>query len=627
MTIYGVSTVMAENLTLAERIAIAKERVAAKAKPIFDHTPYIPVLDSDDDQSEYDNSLKEYVKRLDPATAIDRLTVKLPKPTSFKADGNKFRCPTVNHNDEHPSAWFSIDGKWMCGGCGAAGADWISLYQASIGESDFSVVMDRLAVMFNMPSGRPTANVEPSDPSVAESVAASDVAEDFDLILPSATAPTLKVKNLLGDFEDPSREDLISVMMRECLKDPTLSPEHVLGAAMTLLGLVVGPDVYLEDVQGRVRGNMFFIHCASSGDRKSATNRHLNRVIEAIGDDIKRPGTAFEVISGSKSGANLVRSVYEASGAPKSPMPIKYMLWYDEISGFMANVRRQGEDIAEKLMEVFDGDPLSHGAQTAGGRVTVKNQFGSMVGTLQTDRMGDVFKVVDNTSGFINRFEWLTGAPLFDDMEVYRRGAIEPVNYDAIKKAAILLREWATDLASIPGVPTVNSTSLNWSYDAEREYLEALEKHVMPIRRQDLVLKRKDLYFKKYILLFALNDHAEEIRPDHIRKALSMIKFTARASRFVFGSLEDSDATQLENRILELVTQATKKKKVIKHIEIRKSTLRIANKVSERSGIPAADVYRRTYDAMLRTQMIEEVEVTSGTKGGKTPKAYRLYGA
>lgn len=82
-----------------------------------------------------DGSFKEYIKRLDAATALERLTIKRPIPTRLRnGDGNKFRCPWPEHRDETPSAWINTaNNTWCCAPCGNAGGDWIELAAAARG--------------------------------------------------------------------------------------------------------------------------------------------------------------------------------------------------------------------------------------------------------------------------------------------------------------------------------------------------------------------------------------------------------------------------------------------------------------------------------------------------------------
>lgn len=540
----------------------------------------IPDL-GDDEKPVFDNSLKEYIKGLDVIEVIQRFTVKEPKPTTAKmVDGNKFRCPWPEHPDVRPDAWFNRDKRtWFCGPCGCGG-DNIELIAAARGYTRpgqkvgadteaFSRLMNDLKTELGWVEEEPTLSGPVAVPVAATGAAQTEnatIEPELEMHYDDG-APALDLSAVL-----PGGQDFISVYCGITGED-SIAPVFNFASAALLVSAVMGRNVQIKDGRN-VFGNIAVILTGDTGAGKTRATWHCTKVLrEALGEDpLRYEEERVRIIKDPGSDEYLVDQHIEAntSGSVMGPfIPVRSLIQFNELSKLMAQSRRQGSTILERVFDLLDAEEYIETGSRGKGKLVAKHAYASLLSTTQPTRLHKVFTGDDASFGAANRLHFYFGEGVATDIIAENA---QTIDLTAAVQALRNLATWV--IGNLPDptrpVPAGEPLLLKWAPEAVDELNAWGRDWLTPRRQRDEsnLLNRLDLHVKKYALLFAVNAMSLTIEPSHVQAAITVAEYLYKGYVRVDSRLGRTDDTELADVILEAIDKLEKAGKPVTQREI-----------------------------------------------------------
>lgn len=580
-----------------------------KPKIVFDDD-LIPEIDHDAGFEKTPGDLA--VENIGILDAYDRWCGKMkPDRGSRKKDGIMLSCPIPGHADKVPSAWANVENDtWFCGGCQVGGDQYeIAAYHYNYDvpgykndPKEFRALKMQMAedlgyVQVVTPGGQ-VIDVEPDvspEPDISEDVSKTghseaedanvlntghdDSAEQVetplaepqkssnesesrdpagDLLQPH-DAPILAIvpdieedepeSDALIDWEELVPEDtfLHQWMLATCVND---SPdEYLFWLGLQALGAAGGQFIHLED-QKPVYGNMFVCLYGGSGTKKSlavAPFKNLIRDALPYDDDPTVYSQGVDVMGDVGSTEYFMESlgqkVTDVSTGKETPHPKQSLTDIAELSSFFSRTAKQSTNqLKEKFMEAFDayGDELVYKSYSK--KIIVKRPFFQAVSTTQPAAIRMYLDRGDIVSGFLNRWVFAYGTPRRMPLS---HGGVEP-DIDVPTDALRSLRSWALSGRQLS---LVRGTSAFEVWD--RFFFDQL----LPHRESttDDIYKRIDLYLKKLIVLFCINERQAVVTPEIVERVTSLFPYLVKTygmfSKAVVAT-DDRDCMDLALKIL-----------------------------------------------------------------------------
>lgn len=334
----------------------------------------------------------------------------------------------------------------------------------------------------------------------------------------------------------------------------TTPTEYNLFLGFQMLGLLAGHDVVAEDAPN-VSAVFGLCLVGKTGTGKSRSTDHAFTLLRKVWPPQKN-GTGVHIHSSAFSGQMVVKALVHLEEdpsnpkAPPIPIPQRALFEYPEFSEVAAGGSNQGSILKTKIHEILDGKsgkPIQY--QSLGqGPLVAENPFASIITTTQTDRIRDLLKKNDKTSGFMNRFLFLFGK----EKAGRARGK---VNIDLSKAEE--------ELQKVRGYATTKTRCLPWEPDADELLEKIYEITIDTLKKQDTndILTRLDLHFKRMILAFAINERAESIQRHHVEMAAELIPYTVRCFGEAIGALLMSEDKEICDWLLDKIRDYEKKER------------------------------------------------------------------
>ena len=542
-----------------------------------------------------DQELERFVKNLGALEAYDKWIGK-ERNDNLALPEVQISCPNPDHRDSNPSACLNVESKlWICYACGAKG-DVLDL--AAIGHNMWNEyktgqsfhnlfreigkdygwkvenqngipvpvspqeqrkkaeaaeqrIIEQRAQLEQQKGETPPHNV--IDIETGEEVEDDDVYVDDFLDMPSLDwRPLVKEGTFLHAY------------MQECCND-TSPEEYHFWNGLLALSLAAGRNVQL----GRLKANLFICHLGKSGVGKGKSMWPLNQVLERampFDEDNPSPDGVF-IIDGLQTGEGLVRD-FVGEHAPKGRTPvqlgnIKGLVNWDEMSTIVVNSKRgNGNIIKQKLNEFYDCKEKIQ-TRAAGSRNVAVNPYACLSTSLQPDNLRDGLSKEDVTSGFLNRFFFVTGTRK-------PQNAIYDYEYDFTKLVQHLqfvqLSYKNYDNTIMDYVPT----KLAWSEEAALKWTEFHDSVVDPmIAKGSGSISRVNALMKKLIMLFSINAVETEISLDSVDRALAMWEYIIGSYRAIDSRISISVSSAMANNILEYIQKKqTTVKSGVKYVTV-----------------------------------------------------------
>lgn len=472
---------------------------------------------------------------------IDEVYQRLPgafydPDTKGKSEGKKISCPNPQHPDTHPSAWINTDkGLYNCSGC-AQGSDkyeiaaWLYGMPVPGYKKKFNELCERMAAEFRgveKPTQSQVAPIEPPPLKREDPVDPDAIPDDLN--------PTYSWREIMA-MSPVTRPTFLSEWCEATERDTTPT-EFNLFNGMLALGLAAGNKTVMVD-NPTVSGNFGICVVARSGAGKSRSTNHVIDLLRRKADRLS-PGGGVTIRGTAFSGQVVVKSLIENEPSPLGPKfpplarPLKVLFEYPELSEIGGGASLQGSILKTKLQEVIDGKSVISYYSVGQGDLSAEGGFGAVITTTQPKSIRVILKEKDTISGFMNRFLFLMGR----QKRQLSRGAVplDFANADDLYETAAM---WAN---------RPDGRRLDFTKDADEYWDKLYQTKLEPMKDQDEsdILNRVDLYLKRMMLIFAINEHSEIIELHHVQMAEALIKYLLSCYQRVIGALLQTDNREM----------------------------------------------------------------------------------
>lgn len=436
---------------------------------------------------------------------------------------------------------------------------------------------------------------------------------------PTSTAPTptassrdslmVKPPAFTGYDELLKPGTFLSEFYNSCKKDSNPNDFHFFHG-LAGLGFASGRNVALAD-QRPVMGNLFLCFAADTGSGKSASNEYLKKVLEAglPWDETTRDGV--KVISQPGSGEVLIDSfaagtVVDADNGRVLKGNVKGYLNYDELTQLVKQGARQGSTIDTVLTSMFDGSTVSTTSRTHKEAIA-HDPYLTLTSNIPPATMREMFTQGAAVSGFLNRFTFVTineykpqraiGAPVIPD-------------YDYLGSKLAEIVKWAKHVPLItPGDDAMELIEQFFNMELA-QYSPRTGNDVDPM------MVRIELMFKKFMLLFAVNEMSETLTREHVEKAIKLYWIIKPGFERTSDSVGKSATSVLEDAIVEKVTDYFKKHaEPLTEGDIWNRHCKIM-RVVKREGLERYQ-FEQALKSLVRTGELDEVKPQKGSARSK----------
>lgn len=659
---------MAEETTFERRIRERQEEKARQASAPLEIDSAVPatelvepdlVPDGTPELSEEDremDTVMETVRNSGIVNLYNRWNSKSFNcvPRTGQRESIKVKCPLPNHYDEHPSAWLNADKNvWYCGTCDEGGdfydlaaIKWSYYDYKTSGNSyhelrraiaaDFGYTFQRKVYgsgyhIIEPDSTEPEAEVaqaESLDPTVqtepAEDASAVPVSAPVEKKLAVVTALATDDSDDDDDksFYANSREVDAGAFIKEdtflaeWVKQTYLDPapnDYSFWHGLVALGLAAGRDVFFADPSKPVWGNLFLCLLGPSGVGKSRSQRHLFELLKGtntIWKDTDDPPRGVKLMGTPVSGEVVVRK-FQYVWAPDPtnpkdiyPLTVKGLLEFNEYSQLNALVSRQGSQLGQTLMKVYDAESYISSDAITSGEKFAHEPFGSLVTTTQPRSLRRLISQSSLDSGFANRFIFVTGIPK---------------EYDEFDVPYVDLRPTFSKYSAIVQWCQAGSPTSVWFDDDARAYANGFWKHsIKPLVQSgdnDLT-KRLGLVMKKIILLNAINEMETVVTHKMLDRSLSLFEYIVRAYGVSADRIGETKLGEIERLIIQAVeAHQSKNKSGMTPSEFRRKF--------HRRKFETADVVR-VFENLVKLGELDRVETKTAGKVGAPTIRYKV---
>lgn len=589
----------------AQKQATSPPEASTPNQPDFSEYADLVPEAPDDEISQERIELDNFMAKIDIVDAYARWCGKSKVNVhTTKREGIMISCPHPAHPDSNPSAWINRDKKvYFCGGCQEGGdkfdiaalhfgidyktdpAQFVELKKKMAGEYGYTVKQSLTGQIYlektktwqeePSPDIAPDVPTEPlaaqdtgvtstPTPAIADSTpktsskspelegtgATSDVGSkkkssvlpDFDLGGPRV--PTLP-------WEDVTTTDtFLHVWMQEMSHDD-LPEEYYWWLGLQAVGAAVGRAVSLEDSQP-IFPNLLCCLIGDTGLGKSRSSGRLAKLLQAaLPYDYNDPLTkGLKQVPRPGSGESLIKQFSLPLPHPANPkeiigyLPVKGLVNFDEFSNLTSKSRSQGSTLQQSLMQLYDGyvDQMAISSLTH-GVTQVEQPFTMGLATTQPRNIQYLVNNADKSSGFLNRWVFVTGAP----------------------KEPIQLQDHDFDLdPSIKKLQTIfawagKQHTVNFTSDGRTAYIKLFDEMFRPVKLgQDPtqgLLSRLDLTCKKIMLLLCANEMIEDIDERIVELVGRIIRYVHRTFLFVDGLVGNHEDANVQKAITEVINK------------------------------------------------------------------------
>lgn len=351
----------------------------------------------------------------------------------------------------------------------------------------------------------------------------------------------------------PKDTFLWEYMVQNCRFD--IPHEFHLWLAFQLIAFACGYHIRLQDVPP-ISANLYTVLVAPTGVGKSRSagsmKTLLNMVMPWTGT-ADMPGTGVKVMGGVESGQALIRAIGHEYEDPASSVPgtmisqvgVRGWTMPEEFAGFVKKAMRSGSDFKERAIEFYDvgkDGVVSTTSIKAGGEIKAQGPFLQITSTTQPEAIHTYLAAEDAVSGFLNRFVFVSG-PSRD----VRPARWLPLDAPDLARAADGLRRIVEFCETNDGLemPYTEDGSAAW----ERLFiLVEKSKHIT-----GPMSVRLDLYLKKLMLIFAINEHKTAIDADIVNRMEPIMQHMLACYSRITGELYWRADDDCQNAILKYV--------------------------------------------------------------------------
>lgn len=305
-----------------------------------------------------------------------------------------------------------------------------------------------------------------------------------------------------------------------------------LGAAITLIGAMIGRRVRLKYASDPLYANVYSLLIGPSGSsRKDTAIRRMLAMVQLQKNPNVFVNPAFQIHRDVSSAEGVVSMLKDTPNT---------MLYLTELSGMLANARRKSTTtILDRLIEAWDTPHVLQNLNKMSPQIAI-NPYLSIIAATQPGRFATQITDEDIHSGFANRWLYLPGVgkeprpspPSLDEnvawglyldlketIEKYPDGTVLSIEADATER-------WNV-----------------WYEEMTRSTGQDEEEDAMRIRHAPLI--------HKIALIYAVSDGAPRVTLAHLNAAITLVDWMWSQVRQLMREWGVTRDVQLEHRIFD----------------------------------------------------------------------------
>ena len=561
-----------------------------------------------------DDLVAELKAKNDIFTLYDKLIGgKTMSQWGSRPDGNLASCPMPGHTDKNPSASFSSDGLWKCFSCESAG-DAIDLYAIYQGmpvpsyrssPTDFRECLENAAIMEGIEiSWQPEDDGGDYDDDDMDAIYAhvkaggsiAPVSSDPSDRATSEPEESLKSARVRLELESSGinlapPDTFLGEWMNAHAVSLERSPmEYHFFCGLAALGIAGARNIYLDDPQGDIFGNLGLVLYGHTGARKSAAIKNMNKLLEMFSphDPDDKNCTGVRALTSPASGEALLDEMRRVDGSGNDQEdgdPVTGVLSLDELEGLMKVMNRQGSTLQDVVMQFLDGNAKVAVTSRGAGRRQVRDGILSFVTATQPNAVQGYLGQGVVNNGLLNRFIFVYGEPA--------RRQIDSTKVDVQSSSSKLtaVAAWAERTKSITA-----------SRDVMIKLIQVAEEVIDPILAEgdNHLLNRIELHHKRLAFLFALNDMSHELKIKHVDMATHVI--TSFVVPTFNSADEDLDRRSLSQVMGDITEYVSEKFDGEEYDKLTRGRIR----ANLRSCRRFPDIVDRAFDLLIKEEVIAE---------------------
>ncbi|URG17480.1 DNA primase [Rhodococcus phage Mbo2] len=385
---------------------------------------------------------------------------------------------------------------------------------------------------------------------------------------------------------------------------------------MSLIGLTMGKKVFIPD-GSPVFGNLFTCVIGRTGLGKSRAEKPLNSLIlkAAKFDEDDHQTNGIRVVKNPGSGEYIMKQFGHEVPDPASPpgqkrpnmlrnASVKALIRWPEMATMVGKSAGRGSIISQTIIELYDCPDHIGGGSLTNGTYGADNPFGAVATTTQLDAIRKLVSGDDVASGFLNRWLFVIGP------EKPVQPFIRILDMDPMVPHVKRLLDWSERRNRVAG-------GHQWfTDDALLEARRFLIEVAHPLEKEDAILARSMVTFKKLCLLFSANMMEDGISLAAVKQAEVAFDYLIDCLKHIGVRIARSEGEIHEQAIMDHIRKFPLSSDMLKQSQIRQ-------KVSRKQGIDP-ELVDRLLERLEGLGVIEKFvpAPTAGSKIGR-PKATR----
>lgn len=351
--------------------------------------------------------------------------------------------------------------------------------------------------------------------------------------------------------------------MQEVTKD-TAPEEFHFWNGLVALSLAAGNNVQL----GGLKSNLFLCLFGKSALGKGTSMKPLKKLLKlSMKFDEAHPSPeGVFIIDSIQTGEGLVKHfVGEIAKPGQRPVQvgnIKGLVAWEEMATILINSNRgNGNILKTKLNEFYDcNDEIV--TRSASSRNIAVNPFASLVTALQPENFEQGLSKEDITSGYLNRFVFVTGTRkpgnpfgMYEHDLTTAKNALDQVRLTYLNHSS----------ETFDYVPT----KLSFAEEARDAWRDLFNKADNLVANGPGSISRINTLILKLAMLFTINNRETQISLDSVNRVEAMWDYIVESYMAVDSTVSRSENRKITDDILNVAREAQKRTKGAKYITIK----------------------------------------------------------
>jgi hypothetical protein len=323
-------------------------------------------------------------------------------------------------------------------------------------------------------------------------------------------------------------------------------PVALLVQTLVAFGNVIGRSAHFVVEADWHRGNEFVVLVGRTSKARKGTSWGR---IERLFKEVQEQWASERVQSGLSSGEGLIWAVrdpilkrerikqrgeaarYEEVEADPGIADKRLLVYEPEFCNVLKQTERQGNTLSAILRNAWDGRDLRSMTKNSPAKATGAHV--SLCGHITADELRRYLTATETANGFANRFLWVCADR---SKHLPEGGTVDPAAWDGLRAELVEALTFAT-----------SAGRLVRDAQARRIWCEVYgELSDGKPGLAGALLARAEAHAMRLALIYALLDHSEVIKAEHLLAALALWDYCERSVYYIFGdSMGDPVADDL----------------------------------------------------------------------------------